>query len=239
MRENGLEALLRTAPATMSRRRAVGRLGATLVTLPAVTTPARRTSAAQGQATEIGLAPVGHHAFQLVGTIEQRGFDFSAYGFVMQVTNLDAAALFTDDDAFNQSAATARLTFQASATASARAVHHPLFVVEAAGRLTFHFNEAGGAIFARSETFGAGTEVASAGLSIHNVVNVPQPQVGIISGFADLTFESSEPFTLGDDAYQFGAGLAARMSLVGQGTLLDPALPEAVIRFVGDALTVA
>jgi hypothetical protein len=218
----------------------VGRLGATLVTVPIVSGRAGQTMAAQNQGTEIGRAPVGQHAFRLVGTIEQRGFDFTAHGFLMNIANLDAAALFINDDAFNRSAATARLTFQAAATATARAVHHPLFAVEATGSMTFHLNQLGGASFDDPESFAAGTEVASATLAVHNVVNVQQPQVGIMSGFAELAFETSDPFTLDDTEYVFGAdSLTARMSLVGQGTLLDPALPEAVLRFVGDAVTVA
>jgi hypothetical protein len=240
MGRDGFGGLVRAAPATISRRRALGRIGTTMVTLPIVSAPIRRARASQGQVTEIGRAPVGQHAFQLIGTIEQRGFDFTAYGFLMQIANLDFTHLFTDDDAFNRSAATARLTFWASATATARAVHHPLFVIEAAGNMTFHINEAGGATFEEPESFAAGTAVASAVLTVHNVVNVPQPQIGFTSGYADVVLESSDPFTLGDNDYLFGGpGLAARMSLVGQGTLLDPELPEAVIRFVGDAESVA
>ena len=229
-----------TARTSMSRRRALGGLGVTLVTLPIVPPAARRAAAVQGQATEVGRAPAGQLAFRLVGTIEQRGFDFTVYGFVMQAINLDPADLFTDDDAFNRSPATARLTFQATVSALARAVHHPLFMVEATGRLTFHLNPTGGADFDAPDSFAAGTEVAAASLSVHNVVNVPQPQVGMISGFAELVLESTNPFTLGDNDYVFGSlGMVGRLSLVGQGVLLDPELPEAVMRIVGDAVSVA
>jgi hypothetical protein len=211
-----------------------------MVMLPIVSAPSPQAVAFQGQVTEIGRSPVGQHAFRAVGTIEQRGFDFNIYGFLMNVASLGSTSLFIDEDAFNRTPATARLTFQATATATARAVHHPLFAVEAAGSMTFHVNEAGGASFDEPESFSAGTAVASAVLTVSNVVNVPQPQVGFSSGYADVVLESSDPFSLDGIEYRFGdTGLASRISLVGQGTLLDPELPESVIRFVGDAVTVA
>jgi hypothetical protein len=235
-----LGALAKALPLTVSRRRALSRLGAGIMVPPVAAASARGHLAAQDGITEVGRAPVGQHAFRLVGTIEQRGFDFSAYGFLMQVANLDPAQLFIDEDAFNRTAATARLTFRSTATATARAVHQPLFAVGATGMIEFFVNRDGGATFDEPESFGAGTVVASAALTVQNVVNVQQPQIGIVAGFADLLLEGSEPFALGESEYLFGgSGMAARMSLVGQGTLLDPELPEATMRFVGDAVTVA
>lgn len=236
---HGLAVLANARLNLLSRRGALRRLGAVTTLSIAGAWPLGQT-AGQTETTEVGRASAGQRAFQLVGTIEQRGFDFTMYGFLTRVADLDSDRLFTDDDTLNQTAATARMTFHGEATAAARSVHHPLFVVDASGTITFYVNQRGGAGFESPESFSEGTAVTRATLAVQNIVNVQAPQLGVVTGFAHLYLERSDPFALGDDEYVFGhAGMEARLSYAGQGVLLDPGLPEAVITFAGAAVTVA
>lgn len=233
-------ALAHAWPAALSRRGALRRLSVAVLSPPVAAAWMRGRTAAQGEVVEVGRVAAGQRAFQLVGTIEQRGFDFTMFGFLTRVTDLAPNLLFTDDDALNQSAATARMTFHGEATATARAVHHPLFVVDATGTIEFFVNQGGGASFEESESFRDGLVVTRATLAVQNIVNVQAPQLGVVSGRAHVFLERADPFALGDDEYAFGhAGMEARLSYAGQGVLLNPELPEAVITFAGAAVTVA
>jgi hypothetical protein len=220
--------------ASLSRRGAVRGIAAAAAALPAVGVARGHLAAQDADGDALGQTGPGLSAIEFVGKIDQRGPDFTFYGFVTHLDGLDEADLFTNDLFAGRNATAARFTLFGTATMVSRAVLDNLFVVVAAGELAFHFNEPGGADFSVPESFISGTEVSTATLRIRNVINVQAPQQGLADGTGDLAYATVEPFSLGDRELQLGeVGLVQGLTFTGQGTLLDPDLPRSSLTIAG------
>ena len=223
--------------ASVSRRRAVRGLAAAAAASPAAGL-ARGRVAAQADEGVVGVAGPDLTAIEFVGKIDQKGGEFTFFGFVGHFSGLDDADLFTNDLVAGRNETAARFTLFGTANLTSRAVVDNLFVVTAAGELRFYFNEPGGADFAVPESFISGTQIATATIRIRNVINVQGPERGVADGGGELAFATVEPFTLGERELRLGeVGLVRGLSFTGQGTLLDPDLPRSTIVIAGDLTT--
>jgi hypothetical protein len=223
--------------ANVSRRRAVRGLAAAAAAGPAAGL-ARARVAAQADAGVVGVAGPDLTAIEFVGKIDQKGGEFTYFGFVGHVSGLDDAELFTNDLVAGRNETAARFTLFATANLTSRAVVDNLFVVTVEGELRVHFNEPGGADFAVPESFISGTQIATATIRIRNVINVQAPNQGLADGSGELAFATVEPFTLAERELRLGeVGLVQGITFTGQGTLLDPVLPRSTIVVAGDFTT--
>jgi hypothetical protein len=108
--------------------------------------------------------------------------------------------------------------------------------VNGEGTVGIYFNEAAGADFGTPEAFQAGTLVAEASARVQSVVAVTAPQTGLANGSGDIVISSAEPFTIAESTFRFRVGEPiSRISWVGNGTLLDPALPESMLYVSGNS----
>ena len=219
--------------ASLSRRRAMRGLAAAL---PAAGLARGRTSA-QGEAV-VGVAGPDLVGVEFVGKIDQRGGEFTAYGFVAHVQGLDDGDLFATDLPEGRNETAARLTFFGTASLTSRAVVDTLFVVTGEGSLRFYFNEPGGADFAVPESLFSGIQIAEATIRIRSTVKVHAPDRGLAEGTGSLAYATVEPFSLGGREVRLGeVGLVQAIGYTGQGALLDPDLPRSTIVLAGDLTT--
>ncbi|MGH2557857.1 MAG: cupredoxin domain-containing protein, partial [Thermomicrobiales bacterium] len=195
---------------------------------------------ATGEPTVVGVSVDGGAAIWIMGKIEQRGGDFSLFGYLNHVEGMETAALFTDPDPANWNESTARFTVFGSATMLNRFVlAERIFAVSAEGTLQFFFNENAGASFATPESFFSGDEIAEADLAFRSTISVYAAQEGIADGSGDFTLTSAAPFTVDGSTFQLGqSGQRHQISLTGLGTLSEPTEPRATLDIVARTVTI-
>jgi hypothetical protein len=193
-----------------------------------------RISHGNGLAAERGPAP-GQTAFELLGRVDQQGFDFVVYGYLTFVHGLPYAAIFSNPA--QTSEATARLTFSGSASAVARTQLRNVIVIDAVGSLTVYANDTPGASFDDPASFTDGTPAARFDLRIQNVLNVIAPNQGLSSLWADLTQTHARSFPVDGARHQLGkVGLRGRLEAIGQGTRLEPTTPVVELDLAGSVV---
>lgn len=191
-----------------------------------------------GEAETVGITTDGGNALEFVGKIDQRGGDFTIYGYVTRIAGLEPPDLFSDADPANWNETTARFTLFGAATLTTRSVvDNRLFVITAEGTVRFYFNPAAGASFDAPESFFSGTEVSEAQIAIRNVLGTVAPDTGVTDGGGGLTLTTVTPFDLDGRSYQFGTPNGTyRVAFSGVGVRLEPAEPRAVLAIAGYAV---
>ncbi len=191
-----------------------------------------------GEVETIAVATDGGNAFEFVGEIDQRGGNFTIYGYLTRIAGLEPADLFTDADPANWSEATARFTFFGAAKLTTRSVvDNRLFVITAEGTVRFYFNPAAGASFGAPESFFSGTAVSEAQIAVRNVLGTVAPDTGVTDGGGGLTLTTVTPFDLDGRRYQIGTPDGTyRVAFSGVGVRLEPTEPRAVLAIAGYAV---
>jgi subtilisin family serine protease len=194
---------------------------------------------AQGSPTEVGIAPPGQNALELIGQINQSGFNLTAYGYVTDANGLDSNLLFAEGtNAMLRSEQTARLTYYGTGIGISRAVHENIFASVVTATLTFYWNDVPAEFtFDDPASFEQGTPVATLTLRLHSLLNVQEPNVGVLSTVADASQDSAEVFMINGQSYQLGhPGLTERFTLFGQGFRSSTEPLAAQYRFAGNAV---
>jgi hypothetical protein len=189
---------------------------------------------------EIGVGPPGSNAYQFAGHIDQDGAFFTGYGYVYDVEGLSPADLFTDP--FNTSPATAHITYYATATLTSRAVvtdaTRSIFALDSEGQITFYFQSTPAADWAYPASFAGGTPIATASVSLQDILNVQAPNRGIAVGNGEFTVESADTFELNGETLQFTRpGLTYRIFTTGEGLRTDAGIPQSSVLLAGNAVT--
>jgi len=199
--------------------------------------------AAEAQtATEIGVAPAGQTGLELIGQIDQTGFTVTAYGYVTWANGLVSDLLFTEGTVpLNRSEGAARLTFMGTGTSNARSVHENIFASSVDATLTFYWNEIpSGISWADPNSFGTGVPIASFTARLQSILNVQEPNVGVLMVFTDATQDSAAPFIVNGQSFQLGhVGVVERFTLFGQGYRSSENPLAANYRFGGNSVVVA
>jgi hypothetical protein len=176
----------------------------------------------------------------VIGRIDQEGPRFEGYGYVTHLGGAEDALLFAQEtsgesDAVEGSEESAHLTFSFSTDLTSRAVHPPIFATESEGTLDFYFSDQPTGNFDDPASFTEGERVASGALAVDTTVSVFAPNSGNVTADGTFEQETSSSFELEDGSHELGEeGLEMRVSMKGQGELLDPELPRSVIDFSGD-----
>ena len=173
----------------------------------------------------VGIAQHGKNVLELVGRSEQDGNAVTHFGYLTRIRGLPDDLLFSDPS--NRTEATARFTFFATTTLTARHVLDNIIATAAQGTLTIYFNDTPSGDFNTPGSFAAGTPIATFSARFQNVLNVQPPDAGIISGVADLIQLGSDSFMLDGVRYRLGQRhVRGRLSANGQGTRtrVDPPL---------------
>ena len=231
---SGLSLTAKTLARRTSRRAALATAsaGAALLGARVSAQEATPVTNAPGQ---VGVAEIGTNALEYVGTIEQRGLEFSLVAYVTHLAGVDRAALFTGTDPFARSESDAAITMVGSATATARSILQNLFIINAEGTVDFYAGT-GGNSFDDPGSFSSGSLIGSGSVQIQNIINVQAPQQGIAQGVGDLVLNTAESFTLGGQSGVFAPGTRLRLSFTGQGMLNDPETLEATILIAGNGV---
>lgn len=194
----------------------------------------------QGETTrEIGVGVPGTNLYQFAGQIDQDGFAFTGFGYLYDVQGMEPSELF--DNPANTSAATARLTYYATATLTSRAIVtdavRGVFALASEGNITFYYQETPSASFDNPESFANGIPIATATVSFQDILNVQSPNRGVATGNGEFTITDAEPFTLGEETVRFSRpGVVQRITTFGEGLRTDPVTPRSTVLLAGSAV---
>jgi hypothetical protein len=194
-------------------------------------------ASAQDAAIEVGAPANGQIGFEVVGQVDQDGANFTGYGYLMYIAGLPDSALYSNP--LSRTVATARFTYFATSTISARAVISNLFVLDTTGPLTIYYNESPRGDFRDPSSFACGVPIATNSVRFHDVLKVQAPNLGIANGVAELTQLGATPFVLGGQSYRLGGvGLLQRISVTGQGHRTDAIIPRSISVIAGHSVIV-
>ncbi|MBN1451585.1 MAG: hypothetical protein JW963_11270 [Anaerolineales bacterium] len=175
---------------------------------------------AQDLPTEIGTASDGQNAIEFIGHIDQSLFSLTSYGYITYVNGLPGELLFTEGTSpmFRDEMA-ARFTFKSAGTADGRSNYENIFAATTSATFNIYYNETPTDIsFDDPESFAVGTLVASFEGRLYSMLNVQEPNVGVLLVHSDTTQTVAESFTLDYQSYRIGhTGMNARFTLFGQG----------------------
>jgi hypothetical protein len=188
---------------------------------------------------QTGIGPEGATAFEYIGRIDQEGFTFRAYGYLTYIRGLDHDQLFTGSDPANASESDARFTMVADAILTSRSILTEVFNINSTGVITIYFTETPPArTFDDPASFAAGTPIATTTVRYQDILLVQAPNRGLAIGTAELSQQSSTPFILGGESYNFGRpGLPYRFYSIGNATRTDAELPRSFVLAAGHATT--
>jgi hypothetical protein len=178
------------------------------------------TAQAQDAPTEIGVAPPGQTSFEFIGRIEQAMFDLTAFGYVTHFTGLPSDLLFAEGTgAMFRDQTAAHFTFRASGSAIGRSNYENIFAATTTATFDVYYNETPAEPnFEDSESFATGTLVATFEGRLYSMLNVQEPNVGVLLVHADTIQTAANPFDIDGQTYQIGhVDLASRFTLFGQG----------------------
>lgn len=175
---------------------------------------------AQDPSTEVGVAVPGQNAIEIIGQIDQSLFNLTTYGYVTHIEGIPDEELFAEGtDPLMRDESNARFTIWGEGQSSGRAIHNNIFASSVNASLEFYYNETPlGASFDTPESFAGGTQIAALSARLYSVLNVQEPNVGVLMVTSDSTQDVAEPFTIGEQSYTLGhVGLLHRFTLFGQG----------------------
>lgn len=177
-------------------------------------------SHAQDGGTAIGLPHPGQNDLEFIGRFEQADFSTAGYGYITYIAGLPSDLLFSEGTSpFFRDQSTARITYSVTAVGDSRSNYENIFLHTATGSLTLYYNETPvGATFDDPATFAQGTPIATFDLSFQTILNVQEPNVGVLYASIDATQISAPSFSLGGATYTLGqTDLLYHMTLFGQG----------------------
>lgn len=194
------------------------------------------TTTAAAKPLVVGNAQHGETVLELVGRSKQDGKAVTHFGYLTRIRGLPDDLLFSDPSIRTE--ATARFTFFATTTLTARHVLGDIIATAATGTLTIYFNETpSGGDFGDPDSFAAGTAIAIFSARFHNVLNVQATDAGIISAVADLIQLDSDSFMLDGVRYRLGhRHLRERLSANGQGTRTQVDPPQSFFLWGGNVV---
>jgi hypothetical protein len=147
------------------------------------------------------------------------------------------SVLFSDP--INHSEATARITYYATATLTARSVISTVTELNALGTTTFYFDTAA-ADFNDPASFANGSAIGLSTQRSQNIVNVQSPNTAIATNFGELVQLSASTFTYQGQTYAFGrVGSQLRSFFTGEGARTDPVAPRSFIIGAGHATSIS
>jgi hypothetical protein len=175
-------------------------------------------------AVPVAVGRAGQTAWQFIGTINQRGVDFTMSGYLTSVSGLTDAQLFSNPD--DRSAETARFKVTATGKMTGRNAIPPLFVLNSVATTSVGFGSGP-----------AAASVATFNSELQTVIDVTAPQKGQFTASGDYVRTGAENFVIDGVRYRFGeANRAVHVTMSGDGTLADPTGPVATIIVAGRAV---
>lgn len=169
---------------------------------------------------EVGVAPPGQNVIEITGQIDQSLFTLTSYGYVTHIAGIPDELLFAEGTSpLMRDASNARFTFWGQGQSTGRSVHENIFASSVDSSLEFYYSETPvGASFDDPDSFAAGTNIANLSARLYSVLNVQEPDIGVLMVVSDATQDTAVSFTLEDQEYTLGhEGLLHRFTLFGQG----------------------
>jgi len=185
---------------------------------------------------QVGVGAAGLNAFEFIGRINQNGLDFTGFGYLTYIRDLNNAEIYTNPA--NPSEDTARFTYVATATLTSRAILTDVFVIDSQGTITFYLTQSPpDRSFDNSASFANGTPIATASMRYQDILLVQSTNKGIATGVSEVTQLTAPAFTLNGQSYQFGqSNLLYRLSSIGNGTRTNVDPPISFVLLAGNAV---
>ena len=175
---------------------------------------------AQSSPTEIGVAFAGQNGIEFIGRIDQTLFNLTSYGYITYLGEMPGNLLFSPETlAMFRSENSARFTFMATGTADGRSNYENIFAATTSATFNIYYNETpANASFDDPASFTTGTLVATFEGRLYSMLNVQEPNIGVLLVHSDTVQTEAVPFTLAGESYQLGhPDQLARFTLFGQG----------------------
>lgn len=190
--------------------------------------------------TEVEVSIPEVNGYEFIGRIDQNGADFTGYGYLYSIDGLEAMDLFSNPLLGDET--TARFTYYATATLSARAIltdaDRGIFALDSVGTISFYYQPTPSATFSNPLSFAGGTQIAVAEMRYQDILNVQGPNRGIAVGNGEFTIVSSTPFSIGAESYVFGSpGQIHYVSTFGEGRRTNAVVPISSVLMAGNAVT--
>jgi hypothetical protein len=186
-----------------------------------------------GAPSIVGVAPVGANALEFLARSDQDGMTVTHYGYLTHISDLPDESLFSNPSVRTE--ATARFTFSATTTLTARHLLGNIIATSAVGTLTIYFNQALGADFGNPASFTNGQPIATFSVRFQNILNVQSPDSGESTAVADLAQLQARSFTLDGRNLRLGQhALRARLFATGQGTRTQVDPPKSSFLLAGN-----
>jgi hypothetical protein len=187
----------------------------------------------QGGPSVVGVAPDGANALEFLARSDQDGMTVTHYGYLTHISDLPDESLFSHPSVRTE--ATARFTFSATTTLTARHLLGNIIATAAAGQMTIYFNEAVGADFTNPASFTTGRPIATFSVRFQNILNVQSLNSGESTAVADLTQLQARSFALDGRNLRLGQpALRARLFGTGQGTRTQVDPPKSSFLLAGN-----
>jgi hypothetical protein len=219
----------------MKRQHVVALIAVTLLLVVAGFALNRQSTAAAPANIEVGTA-LGLTATEFVGREDQNGANFIAYGYLTYVHGLTDTLLFSSTNPLLNNETTARLTYYATASLTARSVISSVFTVNSIGTVIYYFNQTPNGDFSNPNSFASGVPIVTGTVRYQDILNVQAPNLGIATGTGEFTQVGIAPFTVGGQTFQLGrVGIQERIFTTGEGTRTDPITPKSFVVQAGNA----
>lgn len=192
---------------------------------------------AEAAPPQVGIGTAGRNAYEVIGRIDQNDLNFTGYGYLTYIRDLNNAEIFTNP--LNPSEDTARFTYAATATLTSRAVLTDVFTLNSQGTVTFYFTQSPpDRSFDNPSSFAIGTPIATASVRYQDILLVQSPNKGLATGVGEVTQLNAPAFTLNGQSYQFGQpNLLFRLSTIGNATRTNIDPPISFVLLSGNAVT--
>jgi hypothetical protein len=186
---------------------------------------------------QVGVGAAGQNAFEFIGQINQNDLNFTGFGYLTYIRDLNNAEIYSNPA--NPSEDTARFTYVATATLTSRAILTDVFVIDSQGTITFYFTQSPpNRSFDNPASFAGGTPIATASMRYQDILLVQSTNKGLATGVSEVTQLNAPAFTLNGQSYQFGqSNLFYRLSTVGNGTRTNINPPISFVLLAGNAVT--
>lgn len=186
---------------------------------------------------QVGTGTTEQNSFEFIGRVDQNDLNFSGFGYLTYIRDLNNAEIYSNP--IYASEDTARFTYVATATLTSRAILTDVFVINAAGTMTFYFDETpSDRSFDDAASFTSGIPIATTTMRYQDILLVQDANKGLASGVNELTQLTASTFNLGGQDYQFGQpGQTYRLTSIGNGTRTNVDPPISFVLLAGNAVS--
>ena len=190
---------------------------------------------------QVGIGSDGEVAFEYIGVVQQKGFQFTTYGYFTYIQGVPDSMLFFD--AYKRDQTQARFTFHSESKMKNRSIVNNVFSLGIQGEMDIYFRQdpVEEATMQEGEQFAVGEAVATMKLRGQSIITTIAPSSGVNTATieAEQTQQNWKGFREGEKNYTFGRPKSRlRLSHTGYGLQFQKEPLVSKITIAGNAVAV-